>query len=472
MEANSRSRFFQNKNLIYYLLGSYAVICILTIKFFNGTGDSGDSIAHYLFARYAPKHPELYFDHWAKPMFVLLASPFAQFGFTGMKVFNVMVSLCTMYFTYLTARHLDLKNPLLVVVFMSFSPLNYILTFSGLTEPLFALFVILGVWFCLLRKYTTACIVISFLPYVRSEGLIVIGVFFIYLLFEKQWKRIPLLLTGSVLYGISGAFIYGDLLWVFTKIPYATLGSVYGSGGLFHFGEQLVNVMGVPLYVIFWIGFLALMVGAIKKRVDHLELILIFGGFVCFFMAHTLFWYLGIFNSMGLKRVFLGIMPLMALITLYGYDFLAEKLNVFSGAGRYIKAGIIVYLIIFPFVPNPSAIWWERDMMQDKGQILAEEVATFLKEKPVTYPFLYNYYPLSMALDIDHFDPRHHQFITKEFVHALKPGNVIIWDNIHAKEQSNISKQELDSIAGLQLIASFSTTLKDKEMDLIVYKKE
>ena len=61
------------RNGIFPILFVYVVAAAFTIFYFNGTGDSGDSPMHYLFAKYAPKHPELYFDHWAKPLFVLLA---------------------------------------------------------------------------------------------------------------------------------------------------------------------------------------------------------------------------------------------------------------------------------------------------------------------------------------------------------------------------------------------------------------
>ena len=35
----------------------------------------------------------LYLDHWGKPLFTLLASPFAQLGFAGMKAFNALCML-------------------------------------------------------------------------------------------------------------------------------------------------------------------------------------------------------------------------------------------------------------------------------------------------------------------------------------------------------------------------------------------
>ena len=65
--------------------------------FFDGTGGSGDSIHHYLYAKYATAHPENFFNHWAKPLYVLLACSFAQFGFVGMKIFNALVALFTIF---------------------------------------------------------------------------------------------------------------------------------------------------------------------------------------------------------------------------------------------------------------------------------------------------------------------------------------------------------------------------------------
>ena len=37
---------------LFYLGAGLAAIAL-----FNGTGDAGDSITHYLYARYAPQHP-------------------------------------------------------------------------------------------------------------------------------------------------------------------------------------------------------------------------------------------------------------------------------------------------------------------------------------------------------------------------------------------------------------------------------
>jgi len=42
---------------IYVALALYAVLAAVVISLFNGIGDSGDSILHYLYSKYAFKHP-------------------------------------------------------------------------------------------------------------------------------------------------------------------------------------------------------------------------------------------------------------------------------------------------------------------------------------------------------------------------------------------------------------------------------
>jgi hypothetical protein len=460
------------KLLVNILLAVYALISVISIACFEGVGDVGDSVSHYLFARYAPVHPELYFDHWAKPLFVLLASPFAQFGFMGMKVFNAIISFITVVLTYRIALRLKLSNAAVIILLMLFSPLWYILTFSGLTEPLFALFTALGIYFCLGRRYLAACLVVSFLPYIRSEGLIIVGVFGLYLLWVRSWKHIPFLLVGSVLYGVAGYFIYHDFLWVFTRIPYATLGSVYGSGPLFHFVEQLINVVGVPIYALVWIGMIAIFIGVVKKRKGPEEGILVLLGFLCFFVAHSLFWYLGIFNSMGLKRVLLGVMPLIAIMALNGFNVIAEGLAKTPRLKTTVIALLLVYMVIFPFTANPSAIHWKKDMMMTEEQKMAFRLKdTVLKLGPVSGPMIYDHQYLSLVFGLDHFDESKRLSLTPDHIQALKTGGMVIWENQFAEEKSGMKKEHLD--ADPRLTRRYTWEIDDfgKRIEYAVYTK-
>jgi hypothetical protein len=458
---------------IYLLLLLYVIIATLTIVFFNGTGDAGDSISHYLFARYAPVHPELYFNHWAKPVYVLLASPFAQFGFTGVKVFNALITLTTIFVTSRIVLLLNIQNAFVTAIILIFTPLYYILTFSGLTEPLFALALAAGLYFAVKDMHITAAIIISFLPYIRSEGLIIIGVFLLYFLFKKQLKVQPWLLTGSVVYSIAGYFVHHDFLWVFTQIPYATLNSAYGSGDLSHFITALLYVVGVPIYILLWLGIISILRTAIFKKVVPEIHIIIFLGFTFFLIAHSLFWYLGIFNSMGLGRVLLCTIPLTALIATSGFNFLTEELLKRNRKAKTVlQAILIVYIVIFPFTSNPAAIKWERNMMLTTDQLLANKTAEFIWQKKgkdfriiTAHPYIYE------ALQIDCFDQNKALGLNENNIANMKAGDILIWDSWFAVVESKVKKETLDT--NPELKNTFFTKAEDRkrEISFAVYEK-
>jgi hypothetical protein len=438
-------KFF--KDPIYPILLAYAVIAAFTIFYFNGTGDSGDSVTHYLFARYAPKHPELYFHHWAKPVFVLLASPFAQFGFNGMKFFNVLATLGTIFLTNRIAAKLKFPNAYAVGLMLIFSPMYFALTFSGLTEPLFALFLAGGIYLVLRKRYLTAALLISFLPFVRSEGLIILGVFAIYLAIKQKWKVLPFLAAGHIIYSFAGYFVHHDLLWVFRKIPYARLDSVYGRGEISHFAKQLFYILGLPAFVLFVLGIAGIIKDTIKKKISKEMLLLVFGGFTCFFVAHSLFWYLGIFGSMGLTRVFICVIPLMALIMLQGFNLLTEEIiPAKKNLPVIFKTLVLLYIIIFPFTKTRGALVFDRDLNLSGEQKAATEIAEYLKTNEAPLPRIAYESPyLAIALDIDPFDPKQRTDLNPENLKSLQPGELIVWDNHFALLDKGIKKEDLNT---------------------------
>jgi hypothetical protein len=426
---------------------------------------------HYLFAKYAPIHPKLYFDHWAKPVYVLLASPFAQFGFNGIKVFNAIVSLLNIYFTFRIAQKLNLKNDILVAAILIFAPLNYILTFSGLTEPLFALFISLGFFLILQNRLLTAAILLSFLPFVRSEGLIIIGVFGLWFLVKRQWKLLPLLMFGHVFYSLVGFFVYHDFLWVFNKIPYTGFSSIYGSGELFHFFYKLIYVLGVPLYIFMWLGVICLIWGAIKRKISFEFHIIILLGFLAFFVAHSLFWYLGIFNSAGFNRVFLGIMPLMSILALVGFNFITEDIFKIKRIPKMVLQSLLIfYIVVFPFTNNPAAIHWNRELKLHEDQLSAIKVAEFITTNySPNHRFVFTNPYLSEVLKIDPFDAQKRINLSQKNVEESKAGDIIIWENWAALMESGVTKESLSKNPELINVYDSKVVKGVHEVEFVVF---
>ncbi|CAN5185570.1 hypothetical protein BH09BAC5_BH09BAC5_23530 [soil metagenome] len=462
------------KSSVYPILLLYVILAGVTIFYYDGTGGSGDSIMHFLFAKYAPQHPALYFDHWAKPVFVLLASPFAQFGFNGMKVFNALCVLLTIYFTYRICEKMKYLNSYAVAIFLVFSPMYFILTFSGLTEPLFALFLSLGIYLIVSGNYAAAIILISFLPFVRSEGLILLGVFGLYLLIRKKWKLIPLLSIGHIVYSIAGYFVYKDIFWVFHKIPYARLDAVYGRGELTHFAGQLYYILGLPSLFLFISGFICIIRNIIKGTFSTRMLILVYGGFLSFFIAHSLFWYLGIFGSMGLTRVFICVIPLMTIIMLKGFNMWTEELfpkrkNIL----RYVQIALIGYVMLFPFTKTHGAIIPERDLTRSIEQNTSQEIQKFFNEQGITPKRIACVAPyLAMELNFDPFDNAKHTDLNPENLKQMNSGDMIIWDNHFALKDNKITRESISENPAFENVFNTRATENENTIEFAVFVKK
>lgn len=432
--------------ILFYLLAGGIILFL-----FDGTGGEADSINHYLHAKYAFQHPELFLNHWAKPLFTILASPFAQFGFLGVKIFNLICTTITAVLIHQIAAHFNFKQSHLAPLFLFLFPLSFLTTFSGLTEPLAAALLSAAIYFALKEKDVVAAILISFLPFVRSEGLLFLPVFGIFWLLRKKWKVLPYLVLGHLFFSIIGFFYYKDLLWVFTKIPYATLNSHYGGGKLFHFADQLIYITGVPSLIFFLLGLLGSILKKMKDKTAFL--LLIVANLLTFFVAHSLFWYLGIFNSLGLKRVFAAVTPLIAICCLVGFNTIQHiKL---SGLRKTLYWGSLAYVLIFSFTSNPAAIDWKKEMNLTEAEQIAQEVANYIHSSELkSHRFIYTDPFLGEALKIDPFDADTRLILSKEALLESKKGDVIIWDNWHSVTDYSIHLEDLSSFKQLK---SFET---------------
>lgn len=438
--------------------------------------DTGDSVMHYYYARYAFHDPLLYLHHWAKPFFTLLASPFAQFGFGGIKLFNGLAGLLSAWLAYCIAKKLGLKYSWLAIIFVLFAPAYFVKLFSGYTEPLFGLMLIAAVYLVLLQRPIYASVLLSFLPFVRSEGLIIIMVFALYFIINRNFRAILFLITGHVIYSFVGFWAGKSLLWMFTEIPYQVV-SVYGNGSLTHYPTQLLLTLGVPLFVLFILGSCLLLVGMVFKKsglvtANSLEVrLLIFGSFLAYFLFHTISWGFGLFGSMGLSRVLTAIVPLVALVSLIAFNFLAGlKYKGAFPVHTFVSVVIISYILVFPFLHNPASIDFNHELRRSPEMLMVNKIAFDLQKQ---YPGKFLYYSnpyFSYTLDINHFDRSKHLCFTDwQAAKSLHPNSLIIWDNWFSVVEERTDSTMLYQNPSLRLMHRYETEGLDSKKIFLVF---
>ncbi|MGD9978467.1 MAG: hypothetical protein AB7S54_11095, partial [Bacteroidales bacterium] len=311
--------FLTERRLLYSLLAVILIVFIAILVLSEGYSGGADSLTHYRFARWAFSHPGFLLDHWAKPVFTLLAAPFAQLGFKGIQLFNVIVGIAAGYVSYLVARELKMKSPLLAIVICCFTPVFMINLFSGLTEILFAFTAILTSYLLIKGKYSWGAIVVSFLPLIRTEGVVLLPIYALFLISRKRYREIALMLTGLAVYSIAGFMFGKSILWLAAEMPYTGARNIYGTGSLLQFVKRSPGFFGIPNEIFFLTGLVAGLSLYIRQKKEYSkEFLLVVMPFLTYFAAHSVSWWSGIGSSLGLSRYMAAVVPFMAVMATRG----------------------------------------------------------------------------------------------------------------------------------------------------------
>lgn len=451
-------RYFPEEKLVLGVILSGLFLFFLWILYRSeGFIGDADSVTHYRFSRYSWQFPAFLLDHWAKPVFTLLSSPFAQFGHAGVSIFNLLGGIGSAWLVWLSAKKLGYPNRLLLPFLVFFTPIYTVFVISGQVEVLFGLFIMATVWLCLDKKYLWAAIVISFSHLVRTEGIIIIPIIGLFFLVKKQYRHIPWLLTGTIVYSIIGYFHFGDFFWLITQMPYAGKAEIYGTGSLWYYFDVWPKIFGVVNYLLIPLGILAILFDLLRKRESrHLdEAILFILPFVLYFMAHVVMWYTGIGRSLGMYRYMVSIVPVGALLSLRGLNtimLMLDKLTRSRITGKVAGLLIMVLFVITPFQV------WRIPQKLDGMNIVMKKAADFMISENLNQNKLYYSDPaFEMFLDLNPFDETKSRFRLPDSSkphHEVKPGEIVVWEG-HFMALEGVKLGDLQNSQYYEMLALF-----------------
>lgn len=482
-ERKERSR------VIGFLIALFLFFVIQAIGF-QGSYGGGDGVRHYLISKWSWDHPDQFLYSWGKPFFTLVSSPFSQFGLLGMKIYNALLATLTSWFAYLVASRLGMKTPWPVLILSALAPVYASSVNSGLTEPSFGFFLMSSVLLFLHNRYLAGTILISFLPFVRSEGNLMLPLFGMVLLMRGRWLFIPLLAFGTLAYSVVGYFYYNDFFWVANQNPYTGHNAdLYGSGELLHYVKRMDLILGYPILVLFLIGLVWRLTDLkslfrFKPKDNDFSLEeswLVFGSFITYFLAHSIFWWKGLFGSLGLERSIAGVAPVAGIIAWRGVLFLQGTL--FKNRSL-VAFKTFIYVALFTCVSFPFVKGY-LPLQLDKEESLVHEAGTWYMDSGFAGNKLYYLFPYLMIVsDKDPFDGNKtgelwgfYPAIEEWGLDGPVPLNTIVfWDSHFGANEARIPLEKLQSDPNFELLRSFYPeepfkTLGDYNFEIHVFKR-
>ncbi len=453
----------------------FIVLLVNLVLLFTSQGVYGgaDSYNHYLISKFAFAHPELLLDHWGKPLFTLITSPFSQFGFKGLILFNIILNLLTAYLAYLIAKKMNYKYAFLAIPMVSFAPIFFITSISGLTEIFAAFMIMLSLYLIVKDKYIFATILFSFLPLIRTELIFLFPILLLFLAFRKRYLALPFILTGIVLYSLIGGIYYGDYFWLYTQTPYKGARGIYGSGGLLYYVRNYKNLVERIITILFLLGLIKYVWDQYKKptlilKKYNLEKLLILMLIIIFGAAHSYAWWKGIGGAYGLLRLMAVITPLIAFMALEGVSFFFEIFKIKERLKSIIVLVLGIFIIVIPFLK------FELPVKMEPNQKLIKEIANYTVENEDPEK-IYYYDPV-----FAHFagiDPYNEETSVWGITNPEDPGlyltdgDLLVWDSHFGPNEGKTPFEKVSLDSTFVLLKEVRTMLdNDVEYSIYLYK--
>ncbi len=427
-----------------------AFLLLLLRAVSDGLLEMGDGVNHYMIARFAWKHPLLFLDLWGKPLFTVLASPFAQLGHVGVAGFNAVVATATAWAGIRAMRSAGGAAQLAFPVLVLLAPQYVLMVMAGMTEPLFGLVTVLVLLLLVNERHAAAAAVASLAPFARPEYVAFLPLVGLWLVYERKWRALPWCVLGFVVYGVITTVVKGEPFWFWTGDPYKQASGAYGSGPLDFFVHRAETIYGRALLTL---GVGALLLWPVihwrdrdHRRTHRLMLLCAALPVLGIVAVHSVLWYTGWRGSAGLIRVLATSVPLAGL-------FAAFTLG--RGA-QVLLASVKLRGVVASFALPAVLAWAVADLLAqvqlpvkpEMNQRFLDSAAFGVKRHLKESARVYSTHPyMAFRAEIDPFDTARYNQIwglsDEDVDRRFRPGDLLAWDAQLGSNESGIPLDRL-----------------------------
>jgi len=337
-----------------------AVLGVALVFIFPGSPEQ-DTEYHFLMARTAWADPSYLTGVWGRPLYTTVFALPALAGFMAARFFAVAIGVAVAWQTWRLACDLQMERTWLVVPLLLGQPVFFELFPDLLTEPLFALvFVVALRWH--LRGWTgRGMLAASLLPLARPEGVFLCLLWGVWVICEgsegdflrkavRSLPKLAVLASGVVLWWAAALCITRDPLYILHNWPSTWHQGMYGSGNLFSYAWRGLEFTGVLLVVPFVVG--------LWRAFPQGRWMPVTTAFLLLFGLHTAFRAYGLFGEAGYPRYMVSVSPVIAVLTLDGWNGIAERLGKWSHGVRVgLGTGVLAVALAQSFLYLDSFTW-------------------------------------------------------------------------------------------------------------------
>ena len=310
--------------LLIFFLGVVAAIESVWILQSNGFYPI-DECAHFLYSRFVLNALPVTVQTWHRPGRLWLFALPAQLGHSFTMFFSLALFLCLLLVTYRIAALMDIKHAGWVVILTGLQPILFDISYACLAEAPAALLIALSYWYHLKGRPGWGLAIASAVFLFRFEMYVfAVLMFFVYLR-KREWKILPLVLLGPLLWIGSSAIISGDVMTFFREwSKFSNLGKYVPGVSVTHYVENLHTIFGFAQVVLFVVGVISIV--RAKKSADFgiLFCIIAMNIIVNTLAGAEVFHWTG---SIGELRYIAVVAPFVGIVSVYGLSEVLDRVK-------------------------------------------------------------------------------------------------------------------------------------------------
>jgi hypothetical protein len=347
-----------------------------------------DTEYHFLEARTAWSNPSLLVDVWGRPLYTAFYALPVLLGFTAARFFALGIGVAIAWQTWRLACDLRLERPWLVIPLLLGQPVFFELFPDLLTEPLFALVLVVALRWHLRGWTRRGMLVASLLPLARPEGVFLCLLWGIWVLAQNtgpavSWqaavprkliRTVPstlILAAGVFVWWVGAMCITRDPLYILHNWPATWHQGVYGHGTFLSYSQRASEFTGFLLVPPFVVG--------LWRKIRVRGWIPITTSFLLLFFLHTIFRVYGLFGEAGYPRYMVSVAPAIAVLTLEGWNTLAWQIEKWSRTASWLLGWMVLSVSL---VLNFGYL---DSFLSARDPIAIREMSDWLHEHPEPY---------------------------------------------------------------------------------------
>lgn len=465
------------KRHVYYITLTAMVLIQFFLLLFNGDSFVGaDNLNNFQIARYSFKYPVLFLDLSGNPVYSTLLTPFTLLGYNTAKAFNLIVAVLTLVITAKLSDKLFKGSSNYAIILTAFSPVYFFLMITCFPEVLFSLFTVGAIYLFCKNKFYSSAILLSFIPFICFDGVLLFPVFAIAFLMKRNYWPILFLSLGIVFYTLIGLFAFGDWLWILHKFPSTVKQHVFESGSLFQLIKNSSIIFGVPFLLLLVLGLIYWVIQIIRdfsfKNEQVVLFFLITGGWLVYFVAHGYQLWKGNDRSLGFIHVFGAVIPLAALTAVKGIQFISEKIK-----DKRIFNGIILLFVL----AQVFLLFNSFDLPKKVSSVeeLLKKSTKYIKQADITGKVYYFDPEIIFQLGIDPYNRSKCNLGINDTTlpsNSMEWGDLLVWDSKFGPKDGIVPLENIEKDPFLKKMESFYLPEKIKGMggcdySVQIYKK-